>query len=186
MMTDSAAPGAADNSIGDEGAKALASALEPRKNPDGSWAFNGALAELNLKGETCGPFPCCSLLPFCRRSMMTDSAAPGSAVNHIGAEGAKALASALEPRKNLDGTWAFNGALKELNLQGETCSPFPLPLAPPLCLCPFCRRSMMTDSADLALQGTTLEMREPRPSPLPWSPARTLMAPGRSTGRWRR
>ena len=64
--------------------------------------------------------------------MMTDSAAPGSAVNKIGAEGAKALASALEPRNNPDGTWAFNGALKMLSLLGETCSPFPLLLAPPL------------------------------------------------------
>ena len=78
------------------------------------------------------PSPCCSLLPFCRRSMMTDSAAPGSAVNNIGAEGAKALAFALEPRKNPDGTWAFNGALKMLDLYGETCGPFPLLLAPPL------------------------------------------------------
>ena len=53
-------------------------------------------------------------------------------MNHIGAEGAKAIASALEPRKNLDGTWAFNGALEELNLGGETCGPFPLLLTPPL------------------------------------------------------
>ena len=64
--------------------------------------------------------------------MMTDSAAPGSADNDIGAEGAKALTSALEPRKNPNGTWAFNGALKGLDLDGEAFSPFPLLLAPPL------------------------------------------------------
>ena len=64
--------------------------------------------------------------------MMTDSAAPGSADNDIGAEGAKALASALEPRENPDGTWASNGALKGLNLWSEAFSHFPLLLAPPL------------------------------------------------------
>ena len=41
----------ADNNIGDEGGKAIAAALEPRKNADGSWAFNGALNHLNLRGE---------------------------------------------------------------------------------------------------------------------------------------
>ena len=65
--------------------------------------------------------------------MMTDSAAPGAAVNDIGAEGANVLASALEPRENLDGTWAFNDeALTGLYLSCETCGPFPLLLAPPL------------------------------------------------------
>ena len=130
MMTDSAAPGCADNKIRDEGAKAIASALEPRKNPNGTWAFNGALEGLNLWSEAFCPSPCCSLLPFCRCSMMTDNATPGSAENNIGAEGAKALASALEPRENPDGTWAFNGALEKLYLQGETCGHFPLLLAP--------------------------------------------------------
>ena len=40
-----------DNDIGVEGGKAIAAALEPRKNPDGSWAFNGALNHLNLESE---------------------------------------------------------------------------------------------------------------------------------------
>ena len=40
-----------DNDIGVEGGKAIAAALEPRKNPDGSWAFNGALNYLDLSGE---------------------------------------------------------------------------------------------------------------------------------------
>ena len=31
------------NDIGDEGGKAIAAALEPRKNPDGSWAVNGGV-----------------------------------------------------------------------------------------------------------------------------------------------
>ena len=39
------------NGIGDEVCKAIAAALEPRKNPDGSWAFNEALNHLDLLGE---------------------------------------------------------------------------------------------------------------------------------------
>ena len=39
------------NKIGVEGGKAIAAALEPRKNPDGSWAFNEALNHLNLTCE---------------------------------------------------------------------------------------------------------------------------------------
>ena len=39
--------------------------------------------------------------------------------NDIGVEGGKAIAAALEPRKNTDGSWAFNGALNTLNLRGE-------------------------------------------------------------------
>ena len=39
------------NDIGVEGGKAIAAALDPRKNPDGSWAFNGALNTLVLTGE---------------------------------------------------------------------------------------------------------------------------------------
>ena len=40
-----------DTNIGVEGGKAIAAALEPRKNPDGSWAVNRALNHLNLHGE---------------------------------------------------------------------------------------------------------------------------------------
>ena len=39
------------NGIRVEGGKAIAAALEPRKNPDGSWAFNGALNTLELASE---------------------------------------------------------------------------------------------------------------------------------------
>ena len=42
---------AADKGILDEGAKAVAAALEPRKNPDGTWAFNPALQTLDLQSE---------------------------------------------------------------------------------------------------------------------------------------
>ena len=42
---------AAVNSIQDEGAKAVAAALEPRENPDGTWAFNPALQTLDLQSE---------------------------------------------------------------------------------------------------------------------------------------
>jgi hypothetical protein len=41
----------ADNQIGDAGATAVASALEPRRNGDGSWAPSTALTVLVLNGE---------------------------------------------------------------------------------------------------------------------------------------
>ena len=40
----------AGNRIGEDGAKAVAAALEPRKNPDDSWVYNGALEKLWLQG----------------------------------------------------------------------------------------------------------------------------------------
>jgi hypothetical protein len=39
------------NQIGDAGATAVASALEPRRNGDGSWTPSTALTELGLRGE---------------------------------------------------------------------------------------------------------------------------------------
>jgi hypothetical protein len=39
------------NQIGDEGAAAVAGALEPRRNGDGSWTPSTALTKLNLTGE---------------------------------------------------------------------------------------------------------------------------------------
>ena len=47
----------ADNQIGDDGAKAIAAALEPRKNPDDSWVYNEALKELYLGGESLAVSP---------------------------------------------------------------------------------------------------------------------------------
>jgi hypothetical protein len=41
----------ADNKIGDAGAAAVASALEPRRNGDGSWTPSTALTALRLNGE---------------------------------------------------------------------------------------------------------------------------------------
>ena len=38
----------------------------------------------------------------------------------------------MEPVQTPDGTWAFNEELEELGLGGETFSPSPLLLAPPL------------------------------------------------------
>ena len=43
-----ASSGAADNEIGDEGVKALADALAPKQNPDGTWTYNNALKSLDL------------------------------------------------------------------------------------------------------------------------------------------
>jgi hypothetical protein len=40
-----------DNKIGDAGAAGVASALEPRRNGDGSWTPSTALTGLNLHGE---------------------------------------------------------------------------------------------------------------------------------------
>ena len=45
---------------------------------------------------------------------------------------ASAVAAWLEPVQTPDAAWAFNGVLKGLILRSETCSPFPLLLAPPL------------------------------------------------------
>jgi hypothetical protein len=41
----------AGNKIGDPGAVAVASALEPRRNGDGSWTPSTALTALDLGGE---------------------------------------------------------------------------------------------------------------------------------------
>jgi hypothetical protein len=41
----------ADNKVGDAGAVAVASALEPRRNGDGSWTPSTALTALGLGGE---------------------------------------------------------------------------------------------------------------------------------------
>jgi hypothetical protein len=41
------------------------------------------------------------------------------AVNQIGAAGAAAVASALEPRRNGDGSWSPSTALTELDLWGK-------------------------------------------------------------------
>ena len=50
--------GAAEREVGDEGAKALAAALMPRQNPDGTWAFNSVLEALDLEGALYhGTFP---------------------------------------------------------------------------------------------------------------------------------
>ena len=46
--------------------------------------------------------------------------APAVADIYIGAEGAKSLAAALEPRQEPDGSWTFNPALSNLVLKG-TC-----------------------------------------------------------------
>ena len=43
----------------------------------------------------------------------------GAAANDIKAEGGQALADALAPQKNPDGTWTFNNALKTLDLRRE-------------------------------------------------------------------
>ena len=55
---DDVAAGAAGNSIGAEGAKALADALAPREGSDGTWHCNEALNTLDLtRAATCSPNP---------------------------------------------------------------------------------------------------------------------------------
>ena len=57
------------------------------------------------------------------------AAASGAEGNGIGAEGAKALADALAPRQNPDGTWTHNNALSYLILfSAPSRRPTPLPL----------------------------------------------------------
>eukprot|EP00873_Tetraselmis_striata_P044796 jgi/Tetstr1/465060/TSEL_009788.t1 len=79
--------GAADNGVGDEGAKALAEALAPQQGRDGTWHCNLALQTLTLFNSG------------------------------IGDEGAKALAEALAPRQGSSGTWHVNQALQNLDLR---------------------------------------------------------------------
>jgi len=77
------------DSVGPDGARALAAALAPKAGPGGSWAFNGWLEEINLRG------------------------------NSIGDEGAEAIAASLEPRQNPDGSWAHHSSLREVDLSGN-------------------------------------------------------------------
>ena len=67
---------AAGNSIQDEGAKAVAAALEPRKNPDGTWAFNPALQELDLSCEEPTPSSSSPSSPCLLPEMMSAPAFP--------------------------------------------------------------------------------------------------------------
>ena len=53
-----ATTGAAGNEgIGDGGAMALADALAPRQNPDGTWTCNNTLSTLGLDSASCPPPP---------------------------------------------------------------------------------------------------------------------------------
>ena len=103
--------------LGAKGGKAIAEALKPLKNLDGSWCYNHAFQALDLA---------------CGSSFSYFSHGEG---NGIGPEGARAIADALKPRKNLDKYWSRNQALMELKLSGES-SPFskifPLDLRLPL------------------------------------------------------
>jgi hypothetical protein len=47
------------------------------------------------------------------------TASPLHAGNNIGAAGAAAVAGALEPRRNGDGSWTPSTALTKLGLEGE-------------------------------------------------------------------
>ena len=63
---------AAGQGIGPAGAKALAESLAPRADPDGRWAFNGAMERLDLSGDNGGPLmgpsPLLLDLPSCPSS----------------------------------------------------------------------------------------------------------------------
>ena len=64
-----------------------------------------------------------SVAPPCSLWLLHVAASAGAAVNGIGAEGAKALAGALAPRQNPDGTWTHNNALSTLDLRSAPSSP---------------------------------------------------------------
>ena len=68
-------------------------------------------------GRVLRPLAQCSL--WLLRVAAADS---GAAANEIRAEGAKALAGALAPRQNPDGTWTHNNALSTLYLWGAPSS----------------------------------------------------------------
>ena len=102
---------AAGNNIGAEGAKALAAALEPRQNPDGTWAFNGALNELVLTGESFPPTRCQEIHsipgPVFLSQLLMSVREPDDAGINLTSEGRTALFSSVEalnaqrPRKKL-------------------------------------------------------------------------------------
>ena len=167
--------GDADNNIGVEGAKAIAAALEPRQGPDGSWHFNMALNELNLDSESFGGVPDAPACSLCLETAEHDDqplCCRGDAGSNIGVEGAKAIAAALRPRQGPDGSWHFNKTINQLTLHSESFGGVP---DAPACSCVLRLRSMMTNrSAVVGMQVTRLEMKGPRPSPPPWSPARAL------------
>ena len=69
-----------------------------------------------------------SVAPPCSLWLLHVAAADsGAEGNEIRAEGAKALAGALAPRQNPDGTWTHNNALSTLYLWGAPSLPAHLP-----------------------------------------------------------
>ena len=119
--------------MGDRGCKAIAAALEPRRNPDGDLVYNANLRGLDIGCELLHnaiafiPFRssslfllCDDVFTTCLLRMMTGLAImkPRSpfhfADSHIGEEGISALASSLKPRYS--NQRSFNTALCSLNL----------------------------------------------------------------------
>ena len=86
----------------------------------GSLLFPAAGVDVIIKGRGSDEE---SVAPPCSLRLLHVAAASGAADNKIGAEGAKALADALAPRQNPDGTWTHNNALSTLNLFGAPSLP---------------------------------------------------------------
>ena len=140
-----ASPWLTGNSIEDEGAKALAAALEPRQNPDQTWVFNVALQKLIL---SCEPHH----FPYTCRDLSC-SFVPVLACLHF------------------NGRWWIIQVQEMYVLQSimrmiEGCQ----------------AASNRRRWCPRGSQGTGLELRAPRPSPLPWSRTRAGTRPGCSTG----
>ena len=131
------------NAIRDAGAQALAEAMAPREGPDGTWKQTNALSTLELKSEPRDhvPFPRPSPLLVLSLGFLTEGAvviivlwslahfgycvlvASSASVTKIGDVGATALADALAPRKNPDGTWSYSSTLTTLDLRSESFLP---------------------------------------------------------------
>ena len=69
------------NVVGAEGAAALAEAMQPQRNPDGTWTQCATLEVLDLRANAIGP------------------------------EGAERIAGAVAPRQNPDKSWVRGAAL---------------------------------------------------------------------------
>lgn len=115
-------PRTAENSIGVEGAGALARLLEPRRNADGGWSTATALVVLSLGGERHPPVCECGggwERKACVGTLWLTGDFRGHAAASMGDEGMIALAGALEPRKDGSGHWVRAAALEELYLYSE-------------------------------------------------------------------
>lgn len=119
------------NALGDAGADVLADYLEPCLQDDGAWTYPYSLTSVNVWGEWTheadGPFPTmchASLNAACccqeeRGAVLTKSQMYLLAGNSITDQGALNLMGVFKPRKNKDGTVAYNKTVTHITMFRE-------------------------------------------------------------------